>query len=324
MNACCLPAEPKRRRPHRARHSTTPPQSASPGLARRSTLPLLAALTLLSLGGCPLDSAIFPVWPANIFDEQPAEQGTFSVNEFRVNVPDGADGAPTGITVFAPVDANGPRPALLWIMGSNVQAYYHQSLHETLASWGYVVISSDGRELTFTDFQYHRRTIDLALQALDLGLNGQLAPDGGTAVELDPDKLAVGGYSIGATLSLFAAAEDPRLDAVVTWAVTNSPFWTGVNPAPLYPQITAPTYFLLAEFDHVEPIAGFPRDIQQQMTQSAITEYVIPEGLHLYFQQPTGADSSTDPESSLTRFEQQGIAIERTRAWLDEQFEIAR
>lgn len=261
---------------------------------------------------------IFPVWPAVYFDEPPAELGEFKTTEYQVDVPDGADGQPASITVFAPQDAAGPRPAFIWVLGSNVQPYYHQSLHETLASWGYVVIVPEARPLTFTDSQYHRRNVDLARQAFDLALAGDLDAD------IDPQRVAIGGYSIGATMATFAAAEDPRLAAIVLWAPTNSPVWTGVAPDALWPQVTQPTYFLLAELDHVEPPAGFPKDLQRRLAQAEISEYIIPQGLHLYFQQPTGADNPTDPESTITRFEQQGIAIERTRAYLDEQLDIPR
>lgn len=270
------------------------------------------------LSGCTGD--IFPIWPAVPFDEPPAKLGPFSIREFRVDVPNGADGDPAGITVFAPADAEtaGPAPVLVWVLGSNVQAYYHQSLHETLASWGYAVIVSDGRPLTFTDFQYHRRTIDLARQALDLAIAGAFGFD------VDAEKIAVGGYSIGGTLSAFMAAEDARVDAIAMWAPTDSPFWTGVDPAALYPRVTQPSYFLLAELDNVEPPGEYPKEMQRQMINSAITEFVIPQGLHLFFQQPTGADSASDPATTLTRFEQQGIAIERTRAYLDNALGIQR
>jgi dienelactone hydrolase len=204
------------------------------------------------------------------------------------------------------------------VLGSNVQPYYHQSLHETLASWGYAVIVPDARPLTFTDFQYHRRNVDLAKQALDLALAGDLN------VSVDTDRIGFGGYSIGGTMAVFAAAEDPRIDTVVLWAPTGSPFWTGVTPGALYPQVTQPVYFLLAELDNVEPPTGFPAELDAALINAETTTYIIPQGLHLYFQQPTGADSPTDPESDLTRFEQQGIAIERTQDWLDTQFGITR
>ncbi len=276
------------------------------------------SVTIFTLIACGCDVSIFPIWDPNFFDESPAKVGSVAFREFRVDVPDGADGMPAGITVFAPENTAEPVPALLWVTGSNVQAYYHQSLHETLAGWGYAVIVPDGRLLTFTDLQYHRRTVDLARQAIDLANDGQLG------VEIDLDRIAVGGYSIGATMASFVAAEDPSVAAVVLWAPTGSPFWTGVEPNGLFNRVTQPTFFLLGEFDIVAPPEGFPREMQAQLTQSEITEVVIPQGLHLFFQQPTGADTPDDPESELTRFEQQGIAIDQTRAYLDTQFGITR
>ncbi len=282
-------------------------------MKRNTPLLVLVCVSLLQTG-CPFfDGDIFPVWPANFFDTPPAELGSFSVNSSRVDQPNGADGAPFGISVFAPEGATEPLPAFIWVLGSNARDYYHQSLHETLASWGYVVIVPDTRPLTFTDFQYHRRNMDLARQALAMARAGDLG------VAVDPDRIGIGGYSIGGTMAAMVAAEEPALGAIVVWAPTGAPFWTGANPDQLLPAVSAPALFLLAEFDHVEPPSGFPQVMQAQMSQSAITEIVIPQGLHLYFQQPTGADSPTDPMSELTRFEQQGIAIDATRDFLDEQ-----
>jgi dienelactone hydrolase len=275
----------------------------------------LAIVGLIGISGC---GSVFPVWPPNFFDEPPAELGSFTPREYRVDVPEGADGGPHGITMFVPDGAEGPLPAFVWVTGSNVQAYYHQSFHETMASWGYAVIVPDGRELTFTDFIYLRRIVDLAKQALDIGLAGDLG------VTIDETKIGVGGYSIGGTMAAFMGAEDKRVDAIVMWAPSDSPFWAGIDPAETLPNVTQPSYFLLAEFDHVEPPGDFPAYMKSVMTQSEITEYIIPQGLHLYFQQPTGADGPLDPESNLTRFEQQGIAIERTRAYLDETLGIDR
>jgi dienelactone hydrolase len=281
-------------------------------MQKRLCLIVLSGFCLSGLVACS-PGLIFPVWDPNFFDEPPAELGPYEVEAAVVDVPEGADGSPAKITVFRPIDAEGPRPLFMWVLGSNVQPYYHQSLHETLASWGYAVIVPDARPLTFTDFQYNRRNVDLAKQAVQLALDGEIG------VEVDPERLAAGGYSIGGTQALFVGAEDARIDAVVLWAPSSSPFWTGVDPEALYPQVTQSVYFLLAELDNVVPVDGFPREVQGKLVNADITEYIIPEGLHLYFQQPTGADSASDPASSLTRFEQQGIAIERTRIWLDEQ-----
>lgn len=274
-----------------------------------------------SLGGCPFnfsEDGIFPVWEPNIFDEQPTPTGPFSIRERRVEVTDGADGSPFFVTIFEPTNAEGPRPAFIWVIGSNVQPYYHQSLHEILASWGYLVLVPESRPLRLTDLRYHRRNTDLAKQVF------QLASNDAFEVDVDPDRIAVGGYSIGATMALFVAAEEPNVAGITLWAPTGSPFWTGVTPGDLFPRVTQPVLFLLAEFDNIEPAEGFPTDVRNQIASDEIVWEVIPQGLHLQFQQPTGADSITDPLSDLSRFEQQGIAIDATRVWLDDLFEITR
>lgn len=260
--------------------------------------------------GC--DMSIFPIWEPNLFDTNPAELGPFEFSERRVEIDDGADGQPVGFTIFEPVGAEGARPMFLWVLGSNVQAYYHQSLHEAMASWGFVVVVPDTRLLTFTDFEYHKRNTDIALQAL------QLAADGELGVEVDVSRIGAGGYSIGGTMAAFAAAQDERIRALVFWAPSDAPFWTGVDPESLLPMVQSPSLFLLAELDNIVPADGWPTTMQGLMSNSEKTVETIPMGLHLYFQQPTGADSEIDPATTLTREEQQGIAIDRTRGYLAE------
>lgn len=258
--------------------------------------------------GC--DGNIFPIWEPNNFETNPAQLGSFGFTERRVEIDNGADGMPVGFTIFEPVGATGPLPAFIWVLGSNVQSYYHQSLHEALASWGYLVIVPDTRPLTFTDFEYHKRNTDIALQAL------QMAVDGEFGVAVDAGRIGAGGFSIGGTMAAFAAGLDARIKALVFWAPSDSPFWTGVDPNAVLPLVGAPSLFLLAEYDIVAPADGWPAAMQGLMSGSEKTVEIIPMGLHLYFQQPTGADSESDPETPLTRFEQQGIAIDRTRTYL--------
>jgi len=276
---------------------------------------VLVSTILLAATGC--DMTIFPIWEPNIFDTNPAELGTLGFNEARFEIDDGADGEPVGFTVFTPEGAMEPLPAFVWVLGSNVQAYYHQSLHEALASWGYAVIVPDTRLLTFTDFEYHKRNTDIALQAV------QKAIDGDFGVQIDAERIAAGGYSIGATMAAFAAAQDDRIKALVFWAPSDAPFWTGVDPDALLPMVDMPSLFLLAEFDNITPADGWPTTMQNLMAASTKTVQTVEMGLHLFFQQPTGADSEDDPETTLTREAQQGIAIDATRAYLDEQIGAA-
>ncbi len=282
----------------------------------RRILPVLCAGIVLS--GCGIiESRLFPVWPPNYFDESPAATGPFTVIERRVEVSDGADGSPFGITVFEPDGAEGPLPVFMWVMGSNVQAYYHQSLHETLASWGYLVLVPDTRPLRFTDFQYHNRIVQLAEQTLDLATSGAIGP------VVNPDQLAAGGYSIGGPLSAFTAGRATELDALVFWAPSGSPIWQGVSPDDLYPLVGAPAIYILGELDDDAPAEGGFPDTMQAAIPAPFNEVVIAGASHHQFQQPTGADANSNtPE--ITREEQQQIAIDTTREWLDMQFNIDR
>ena len=280
---------------------------------------LIAPLLVIALTGCSgIEDDLFPIWEPNFFDESPAQTGPFEINERRVIVPDGADGAPFGITIVEPVDAGGPLPVLMWVMGSNVQAYYHQSLHETLASWGYLVLVPDTRPLRFSDFQYHARIVMLAEQTLDLALQGVLRKP------VDPDRLAVGGYSVGAPLATFTAARRSDFDALVYWAPSPAPIWQGLNANALYPQIQVPSLYILGELDDDAPATGgYPDELQLLTPGSTVDELVITGASHHQFQQPTGADEFSNTPT-ISREEQQAIAIDTTRVWLDETLGIER
>ncbi len=287
-------------------------------MRKMSSAWLLIALSISFAGCCIIENQLFPIWERNDFKEPPTEPGPYDVLERRVDVEDGADGSPFGITVFEPNGAEGPLPAFIWVMGSNVQAYYHQSLHEILASWGYAVLVPDTRPLRFTDAQYHHRLVLLAQQTLDLALAGDLGLD------IAADQVAAGGYSIGGPLAAFLAARRSTVTALVYWAPSGSPVWQGLNPADLYPKVTAPSLYVLGELDQdAPPDGGFPDQLQADTPQAPTEEFVIPGAVHHQFQQPTGADDfSANPE--ITRFEQQGIAIKKTLDWLDGQFGITR
>lgn len=274
---------------------------------------VLCLMGLAPLGGC--NGLIFPIWDPLYFEAPPAALGPWAWDEFRVEVPEGADGEPTGLTVFEPQRqaADGPAPSMFWVLGSNVQAYYHQSLHETLASWGYVVVVSDGRPLTYSARQYHRRTVDLAKQAIALALDGEVT----AVVPLDPERVAVGGYSIGGPMALFTAAEAPEVDSAVLWAPTGSPFWNGVRPRQLYPEVTQDVLMVVGELDRAAPPDGFPSRLAEQLSAASRVQTTVLEGaVHTQFQQPV-AEGANEPDTELTRFAQQGLAIEATRQFLD-------
>lgn len=290
-------------------------QSAS---GRFALLPIVLVAGCLMQGCTLIEDTLFPVWEPYYFEEPPAELGPYTVRERRVEVADGADGEPFGITVFEPGEATGPLPAFLWIMGSNVQAYYHQSLHENLASWGYLVLVPDTRPLRFTDTEYHKRLLELAEQTMKLARSGEL----GLAV--DDTRLAAGGYSVGGPLAVFLAARNSAYDAIVHWAPSGAPIWQGVDPDVLYLRVTQPSLYVLGSRDRDAPPDGGYPDLLQDATPRAMSEEFVIEGaVHHQFQQPVGADQFGN-EPGITREEQQRLAITATREWLDVQFGITR
>lgn len=277
----------------------------------KKRIPVLALLAVCLSGCFIIENSLFPIWEPNYFDEPPAPEGPYTVNERRVEIEDGADGSPFGVTVFEPMEAEDPLPTFMWVMGSNVQAYYHQSLHEILASWGYLILVPDTRRLSFTDFQYHNRIVSLAEQTLEL------AAAGGMGRAIDPDRIAAGGYSVGGPLAAFTAARAPEIAALVYWAPAGAPFWQGLNGNELYGQVTQPALYVLGELDqNAPPDGGLPDEMQERMSNSMFTEEIIEGATHHQFQQPTGADPAS-AEPGITRFEQQGRAINITRIWLD-------
>jgi dienelactone hydrolase len=281
-----------------------------------STIVLAAASALVT--GCPYsEQGVFNEWSPNVFSEPPAELGPYQWVQYQREFPDGADGQPLEITVVAPVNAAGPLPLMCWVTGSNQVVHYHQSLHETLASWGYAVIVPTTRPLLFEDTAYHRRNVDLCVQSIRRALSGALG------MTVDETRIATGGHSIGATMALLVAGEELKVDAVVLWAPTASPFWQGLDPFPILLDVSQPVYYLLAELDWLA--LNWPDTLQRASPNAPYTQHVVPGGNHLFFQQPTEADVIPEvPWIHPTRFEQQTIAIERTRAWLDDTLQIAR
>lgn len=261
--------------------------------------------------GCfVVENILFPVWPENYFDTPPSEEGPYTVNERRVENLEGADCLPFGVTIFEPVGLEGPQPAFFWVMASNVQAYYHQSLHETLASWGYLVLVPDTRPLQFADVLYHERLVAIALRTFALAEAGMLE------VSMDPNRVVFGGYSTGAPIAALCAAREPRAAGLVYWAPAGPPYWAGLNANALFPLVNQPALYVLGDLDPDALAGGYVEHLQGMMPDSPFTTEMIENGTHHQFQQPVGADISSPP-TPLSRFEQMGRAITATREFLD-------
>ena len=279
-------------------------------------LGLILAMVLASVGLRVVERYAFPVWEPNYFNERPGRVGPYEVSESDAINNKSIEGERYEISLFAPKGENNQVPGFIWLTGSNVQPYYHQSLHETLASWGYLVIVPEVPPFSFTDLSYHKDILSLASEAVSMAISGELG------VEVAEDRIAAGGFSTGASLAAFLGAKRSEIAGLVYWAPSGSPYWLGLSSDKLYPEVDQPALYVLGELDNSAPPVGeYPEKMQKLMPKSPVTIEVIEKGVHHYFQQPTGADKfSADTE--ITRFEQQGKAIDSTRKWLNNLFGV--
>ena len=272
---------------------------------RSSLLVLIAILT----PGC-VERLLFPVFDAELLIPNPGPLGPYATVEKRIEWETGGDGDRLGATAYLPADAQSPCPVMLWVLGVNNRAHYHQSFHECLASRGCVSIVPDTRDISFVDFRYHSRNIENALFVLDKALAGEMG------FSVDATRVASGGYSIGGTMAAMAAGRDARISSLVLWAPAPAPTWLGATPKDLLPQVKCKALFVLGEKDIVAPLDEWPKEMRGMMSAADIAELIIPEGVHLFFQQPSGVDDR-NPPTDITRREQQEIAIRRSLEFLD-------
>jgi dienelactone hydrolase len=267
-----------------------------------------------SVGLKVVERTVFPVWGPNYFDQNPATLGPYEVRVDLVANKLEIDGRKFDVSLFYPEDPEIAMPVFIWLMGSNIQVYYHQSLHEALASYGYLVIVPDTPSFSFTDLTYHRDLLALADEALNMALDGSLGP------EVDGKRIAAGGYSIGASLAAFLAGRRSEINGLVFWAPSGTPYWLGIDGSSLYSRVDVPSLYVLGEKDDgAPPEGGYPEKMQELTPGSPARVEVIENGNHHYFQQPTEADRFS-VKTSITRYEQQRKAINITREWLNQLF----
>jgi len=276
-------------------------------LARRAT----RFVAIAALGMCPacgVEDLFFPPVDTLVpLEAELAERGPYRVMRHRIELDDLGDGTAGGVTVFAPTDAPGVRPALLWVLGINNRAHFHQSLHETLAGWGFVVAVPDTRDFRLLDLRYHERNVDSALNVLALLIDGALVAD------VAPERVAIGGYSVGATMAAVAAGRDARVTALLLWAPSPAPIWLGIEPRSDIRRVAAPTMLVLGDLDDV--VGTWPSEVERLIDRMDTQRRVIENGVHLYFQQPAAVDGR-NPATPITRSEQMGLAIDASRTFL--------
>jgi len=184
------------------------------------------ALLLAACGGNAADQVDAPVGPTPDSSTQidgavadgpatgtdPADDGAFTVVTTTASIPGSASGRTLPATVFAP--STGTNRALVIVSpGFQMTRTQYTSYATHLATWGFVVVLTDYADTGF--FANHQLLANDVTSVIDWAL-----PQSSLAI--DPQRVATVGHSLGGKISVFAAAQDVRIKAVVAWDPVDS------------------------------------------------------------------------------------------------------
>jgi predicted dienelactone hydrolase len=180
----------------------------------------LAWLVLAACGGAPSTQVVdAPGTPgpdgagadAPGATTDPADDGPAQVGETAATIPGATVGRSLAATVFAP-SGGAARPLAIISPGFQMARAQYASYARHLATWGFVVILTDYAESGFA-IDHDRIASDVPA-VIDWALAQPLA--------IDAAKIATLGHSLGGKTSVFAAAKDARIKAVVAWDPVDS------------------------------------------------------------------------------------------------------
>lgn len=261
-------------------------------------LVIFSSFFLFFLSSC--EYLIFPIHSEDSIPVLDLPTGAYSTEETEISLE--LNGEVRKLAVISPVtNSSEPEEWFIWSMGVNNRIYYHMQWFHSLASFGVTVLVVQPKDISFLDFNHLGRIVDENLALIDKMKNR------GIQGRQFTEKGAVGGYSIGASIAAFIAAESDTFSKLVLWAPSPSPYWTGVDPKVLS-SVKAESLFLLAEYDNVSAPDQWPAELQGYLKPNK-TVIVIPEGVHLYFMEPSAVDER-NPETSQTRQSQYSFAVE--------------
>jgi acetyl esterase/lipase len=142
----------------------------------------------------------------------PANPGPATVTTSTAQIPGSQTGRTLAATVFVPSTA-GPHALVVVSPGFQMARAQYTSYANHLATWGFVVIATDYADTSF--FPDHAKMAADISSVIDWALaQGSLA--------IDAQKIATAGHSLGGKLSVFAAANDARIKALVGWDPVDS------------------------------------------------------------------------------------------------------
>jgi len=203
-------------------------------------------------------------------------------------------GKPIGVEVFAPT-AEGKHPAIVMLHGSGgmlIGGEAFRAVARELAKRDYVVLMVHYFDRTGTKFADPKSIKDNFTPWVEIV--GDAVGHAAAMPNVDPDRIGLVGFSLGAYLSLSEAVFDPRVKGVVE-------FFGGL-PATLADKARAmpPTLILHGEADKVVPVSE-ARDLERLLKDNA-----VPFEIQIY------------PESGHAFLGDDGLdSLKRTLAFLD-------
>jgi predicted dienelactone hydrolase len=115
-------------------------------------------------------------------------------------------------TIYTP-SAPGPHPLVIVSPGFQMARTQYASYAHHLATWGFVAILTDYADTGF--FADHQKLANDVTAVIDFALAR-------TDLAIAPAQIATAGHSLGGKISIFAAAQDARIRAVVAWDPVDS------------------------------------------------------------------------------------------------------
>ncbi len=203
-----------------------------------------------------------------------------------------------------------PAPALAFGHGYLASAAMYSSLLGRLASRGIVVVAPETQRRLFPSHAALAVDLIRGLHWLAAGAPGIPA----LAQAVDPERMGVGGHSMGGGCAILAAVREPSIRTVVTAAAART------RPSALEAAglLKVPTLFLAAERDWVAPVSHHQRPLYEAVREGTLAQLrVILGGTHAGFVDRVGLwGVARHRRGRLGRAEKLVITTERMSGWL--------
>ncbi len=203
---------------------------------------------------------LLPAMPAVAIPDY-AQPGPYEPGWRQVSVPRPGGGSFNSLLFYpaetpgqnAPFDSSGgPYPAVSFGHGFLQPPTRYTSILQHLASWGYLTIATESSQSLFPNHANYAEELSLCLSYLEAE---HASPGSWLEGAADTNALGISGHSMGGGASMLAAAQDPRIRALATFAPANT------NPSAVgaAASVTIPVRLIVGSNDSITPTANHGR-----------------------------------------------------------------